>query len=288
VGLSETGRAVADRLELDEAESRDDVIVVGRKGQVALLLFDRPEVLNAYNRAMIREIGRLWPELDADPSVRSIVVGSTTDKVFHVGIDLKEVADIGYREPDADEGEEETARDAGLTSRDAGVWKPVVSAVEGRAMGGGLHWVVEADIVVASETAFFQDSHVNVGMVGNRENLGFAVKAGMGAALYLTLVGRAARIDAPMALQLGLVQEVVPAGAALRRALELATIIAGNSPSAMAKSMQAMWALTTTSYEEAVQYGWRLLREQQDHPDAMEGPTAFAEKRPPRWADLGR
>jgi enoyl-CoA hydratase/carnithine racemase len=281
MALSDTGARVAEELGLDSAESRDDVIVVGRKGNVALLLFDRPEVLNAYNRAMIREIGRLWPELDADPAVRAIVVGSTTEKVFHAGIDLKEVSSSGYeRDRSAD-----TARGGGLTTRDSGVWKPVVAAVEGRALGGGLHWVVEADIVVASETAFFQDSHVNVGMVGNRENLGFAVKAGMGAALYITLVGKDVRIDAQRAYELGLVQELVPAGRALPRALELAEIISRNSPAAMAKSMQAMWALTTSSYEAAIAYGWELLREQQQHPDAMEGPRAFAEKRPPSWAD---
>src|SRR3954453_13655940 len=130
MALSETGAAVAERLGLDAAESRDDVIVVGRKGHVALLLFDRPEVLNAYNRAMIREIGALWPELDADPGVRSIVVGSTTDKVFHCGIDVKEVAASGYMNQDR----EDNVRSGGLTTRDAGVWKPLVAAVEGRAL----------------------------------------------------------------------------------------------------------------------------------------------------------
>ena len=255
------------------------MIVVGRKGHVALLLFDRPEALNAYNRAMVREIGKVWPELDADPEVRSIVVGSTTDKVFHCGIDVKEVAGTGYMNQER----EDNVRSGALTSRDAGVWKPVVAAVEGRALGGGLHWVVESDIVVASETAFFQDSHVNVGMVGNRENLGFAVKAGMGAALYITLVGKDVIIDVERAYQLGLVQEIVPAGTALERAVELAEMIARNSPAAVSKSLEAMWGLTTMSYEDAIARGWVLLREQQDHPDAAEGPLAFAEKRAPNW-----
>lgn len=280
MALSETGAAVAERLGLESAESRGDAIVVGRKGHVALLLFDRPEVLNAYNRAMIREIGKLWPELDADPEVRSIVVGSTTEKVFHCGIDVKEVSAVGY--PNKARGQDDV-RGGALTTRDAGVWKPVVAAVEGRALGGGLHWVVEADIVVASETAFFQDSHVNVGMVGNRENLGFAIKAGMGAALYLTMVGKDVRIDAEHAYRLGLVQELVPAGQALPRAIELAEIIARNSPAAVSKSLQAMWGLTTMSYEDAIQRGWELLVEQQGHPDASEGPRAFGEKRAPVW-----
>src|SRR5436305_2053239 len=105
-------------------------------------------------------------------------------------------------------------RGTGQTHRDVPVLKPMVTAVDGMVVGG-LHWAVEADIVGASEKATFRDTHVNVGFVGNRENLGVALKAGLGAALYVSLVGASAILDARRCQELGMVQEVVPAGDAL-------------------------------------------------------------------------
>ena len=159
----------------------------------------------------------------------------------------------------------------------------MVTAVDGMVVGGGLHWVVEADIVVASEQATFRDTHVNVGFVGNRENLGVALKAGLGAALYLSLVGTTAILDARRGQELGLVQEVVPTGTALGRALELADTINRNSPSAMANELRTLWAFARMHYDDAITFGWELLVKQQQHPDSVEGPRAFAEKRDAQW-----
>ena len=133
-------------------------------------------------------------------------------------------------------------------------------------VGGGLHWVVEADIVVASEEATFRDTHVNVGFVGNRENLGLVLKAGLGAALYLSLVGTSAVLDARRGQELGLVQEVVPTGNALRRALELADTISRNSPSAMANELRTLWTMARLHYDEAVQWAERLVELQPGDP----------------------
>jgi enoyl-CoA hydratase/carnithine racemase len=162
----------------------------------------------------------------------------------------------------------------------------VVTAIEGRAIGGGLHWVAEADIVIAGANATFRDTHVERGFVGNRENLDLALKAGLGAALYMSLVGGQVELDAQRALTLGLVQEVVPAGTALARAFELSDIIARNSPTAMARQLETLWNVTRMHHDEAVDYGWNLLRWQQEHPDSTEGAVAFAEHREPNWQPL--
>jgi enoyl-CoA hydratase/carnithine racemase len=206
-----------------------------------------------------------------------MVMGSTNERYFCTGIDLKEVAASGLG------GGARRLRGTGQTHRDVPVLKPMVTAVDGMVVGGGLHWVVEADIVVASEQATFRDTHVNVGFVGNRENLGVALKAGLGAALYLSLVGSSAILDARRGQELGLVQEVVPAGDALRRALELADIISSNSPSAMANELRTLWAFSTMHYDDAVTFGAELMVKQQQHPDSIEGPRAFADKRTPDW-----
>jgi enoyl-CoA hydratase/carnithine racemase len=275
--LSPTGQAVADAYELDSAESRGDAIVVGRKGHVGLVLLDRPEVGNAHNRAMIRALGETWVEFAGDSNIRCMVMSSSTPKYFCTGIDLKEVAGTGYGDGT------DKVRGSGQTHRDARVLKPMIAAVEGLVLGGGLHWVVEADIVVAAETARFVDTHVAVGLVGNRENLGVALKAGLGAALYLSLVGKDVELDARRAMELGMVQEVVAPGESLRRALSLAEIICRHSPSAMANELRTLWAISTMHYEEAIKFGWELLEKQRFHPDASEGPRAFAERRPANW-----
>jgi enoyl-CoA hydratase/carnithine racemase len=276
MSLSAAAQALVEEHELADAESRNDAIVVARRQHTGVVLLDRPEVGNAHNRAMIRALGESWLEFDDDPDVRCMVMGSTSARHFCTGIDLKEVAESRF-------GDGRGLRGSGQTHRDVPVLKPMVTAVEGMVVGGGLHWVVEADIVVASEQATFRDTHVNVGFVGNRENLGLALKAGLGAALYLSLVGASAVLDARRAQELGLVQEVVRPGVALGRALELADTISRNSPSAMANELRTLWAFARMHYDDAVTFGWELLVKQQQHPDSIEGPRAFAEKRDAQW-----
>jgi enoyl-CoA hydratase/carnithine racemase len=261
-----------------DAPERVPGLRVARRGHVALVLFDRPGAGNAFTSAMHAALGDLWPELDDDPDVRAIVLGATGGRWFSTGIDVAEVAASGVIGDDRP-----VERALRLTPRHVKSWTPLVCAVDGGVIGGGLHFVVDADIVVASERSTFKDTHVNMGFVGAVENIGLALKAGLGTALYLTLAGRGVGIDARRARELGLVQEVVPDGTALSRALELAEMIAEASPSAVQRSLEAVWSSATLGYEEAVRYGWLLLRRQWDHPDAAEGPRAFAERRAPEW-----
>ena len=269
-------------LGLDEWEEREPAgLVVGRRGSVAVVLLNRPAKGNSFHTPMKEALGPLWQELDVDSSIRSIVLGSTSERVFCTGRDVSEVADTGTVGRDLP-----MRRSFQLTTRHAEVWKPVVCAVEGKVIGGGMHFVVDADIVVSSRTTVFTDTHVNIGFVGAIENIGLALKAGIGTSLYLTLLGREASLSAERAYQLGLIQELVPDGTALSRAMTLADIIAQNSPSAVSRSLEAVWSLAyEAGYDEALRYGHQLLRRQWDHPDSTEGPRAWAEKRPPQWSD---
>lgn len=278
--------ALAARYELTAVERWHDAVIVAKRGRTGVVLLDRPESGNAHNRAMIHALAKAWLHFGDDKDIRVLVIGATTDRNFCTGIDLKEVAAAGGFAGLGAQSEFDPVRGSGQTHRDARLRKPVVTAVEGRVIGGGLHWVAEADIVVAGENATFRDTHVERGFVGNRENLDLALKAGLGAALYMSLVGGQVAIDAQRAMTLGLVQEVVPAGQALPRAFELAEIIARNSPSAMAKQLEVLWNVTRMHHEEAVDYGWNLLSWQQSHPDATEGAVAFAERREPTWLPL--
>jgi enoyl-CoA hydratase/carnithine racemase len=164
------------------------------------------------------------------------------------------------------------------------VWKPVICAVNGLCVGGGHHFVVDADIVIASRNAAFTDTHVNVGMVGALENIGLAKRLPLGTALRMTLLGRAYRLSAERAWQLGLVDELVDRPADLLAcANDMAQSMLANSPQAMALSKQAVWGSLERGYGDALEQAWALLRLHWGHPDFQEGPRAFGEGREPRW-----
>jgi enoyl-CoA hydratase/carnithine racemase len=143
--------------------------------------------------------------------------------------------------------------------------------------------VVDSDVVVASETAQFVDTHTNVGMVGAIENIGLAKRLPLGTALRMTLQGRNFRLPAPRAYQLGLVDELAAPGTTLETAVGIAEDIAKNSPNAVSLSMRSIWSSVEMPYSQAVEYGYSLLRMHWAHPDFKEGPRAFVEKREPQW-----
>ena len=128
------------------------------------------------------------------------------------------------------------------------------------------------------------DTHVNVGMVGAIENVGLAKRLPLGAALRLTLMGRHYRMPARRAYELGLVDELVPGPAdLLPAAQEMARTLVLNSPQAMALSKQALWGSLEQGYRDSLEHAWALLRLHWSHPDFIEGPRSFVEKREARW-----
>jgi len=257
-----------------------------RPDGIAVVTLDRPERGNALTPAMQPVLRALWSEVRDDPDVRVAVVTAAGERHFCTGFDL-DAADGAEAE-----GEDADSVFANRPLADAvhwspyqnRVWKPVLCAVQGLCVGGGLHFVVDADIVLASENAAFMDTHVNVGMVGALENVGLARRLPLGAALRMTLQGRHYRMPARRAHELGLVDELVPEpGDVLPAALAMAEQMLENSPQAMALSKQAVWGSLEQGYARALEHAWALLRAHWSHPDFREGPRAFAEKRPPRW-----
>ena len=247
---------------------------------VARITLDRPARGNALTPAMQPIVRAIWSDVRDDPAVRVAVVTAAGEKHFCTGFDVG-----------SDEGGDETVF-ADRPLADAvhwspyqnRVWKPVLCAVNGLCVGGGLHFVVDADIVLASENAAFMDTHVNVGMVGALENIGLAKRLPLGAALRMTLLGRHYRMPARRAYELGLVDELVASPGDLSGAVDaMLEAMLRNSPQAMLRSKQAVWGSLERGYTEALEHGWSLLRGHWKHPDFAEGSRAFAEKREPRW-----
>jgi enoyl-CoA hydratase/carnithine racemase len=246
---------------------------------VACITIDRPEKGNSLTKRMEQVFRAIWCDVRDDPDVRVAVVGASGERHFSTGFDVSSLERDG-----AVANNLPFDQDVFWSPHQNGVWKPVICCVNGLVTGAGLHLVVDADLVLASENAAFMDSHVNVGMVGALENVGLARRLPLGAALRMTLMGRHYRMPARRAHELGLVDELVPTPADLEpAALEMARALCQNSPQAMALSKQAVWGSLERGYRDALEYAWALLRLHWAHPDFEEGPRAFSEKRAPRW-----
>jgi E-phenylitaconyl-CoA hydratase len=251
------------------------------RGHIAIITLNRPDVGNALVPGMSKAFAAIWDEVKSNQDIRVAIVTAAGERHFCTG------ADVGGLKVDGGETGlinlpiDQAVR---LSPHQNKVWKPVICAVNGLVNGAGLHFVVDSDIVVASENASFMDTHVNVGQVGAIENIGLTKRLPLGTALRMTLQGRSFRLPAGRAYQLGLVDELVSSPSeVLPKALEIANEIALNSPQAVALSKEALWHSLETGYTPALEYGWSLLRLQWSHPDFEEGPRAFGEKRLPDW-----
>ncbi len=218
---------------------------VERRGPVGWIIFNRPDAGNAMDAAMFDELERAWLELDTDPDVR-VIVNTGEGHAFQTGVDVAQLA----TDRDALRENARRTRDATLrfTAWHCQVWKPVIAAVNGVCAGGGLHFVADADIVIASSNATFIDPHVSVGQVVAYEGITLIRKSPMEPIVRMALVGRHERVDAARAHQLGIISEVVDPPDALREhAQALAEKVARNSPAAMAATKRALWgALEST------------------------------------------
>ncbi len=247
----------------------------------AVITLDRPERLNAINSQMSRELPCAWEAAKRDPAVRVVIVTGAGRKALSTGGDVSEVADgTAQVGEDADQGQLASLKFTALQNR---CWKPVITAVNGMAVGGGLHFVADSDIVICSDKASFFDTHVRVGLIAGLEPIGLIRRVRVEEIMRIALSGGAERIDAGRALEIGLVSEVVPADRLMPRAHELARLVAANAPAAIAATKRAIWESLDMGMDAAAANGWRIIDEYRGHPDIAEGASAFAEKRAPQW-----
>jgi enoyl-CoA hydratase/carnithine racemase len=261
-----------------------ETLVVERRGGVGWLRFDRPDVGNAMDATMLAELESAWRELDADPDVR-VIVNTGNGPSFQTGLDVAQLS----RDRDAlrEQSRRTKRAELRLTAWHNRVWKPVIAAVNGVCAGGGLHFVADADIVIAASDATFLDPHVSVGQVTAFETIALARKSPMEAITRMALVGRYERMTAARAHELGILSEVVDPPDRLDAAAQaLGETIARNSPSAMRATKKALWSALELGLTDACRAGAAELIAMWGHPDQEEGPRAFVERREPRWEPL--
>jgi enoyl-CoA hydratase/carnithine racemase len=224
-------------------------LVVERRGPVGWLLFNRPEAGNAMDAVMMAELPRAWRELDEDDQVRCIVV-SGMGKAFQTGLDLVALA----RDPESLREQSRRTREAALelTGWHLGVTTPVVAAVNGVCAGGGLHFVVDADVVVAARHATFVDPHVSVGQASAWEAIGLVRRISASVASRIALIGVHERLDAERARQLGLVSEVVDGPELSSVAQRVAETIAAHDLTALRRIKRTLWRAMEMGRTEAM------------------------------------
>jgi crotonobetainyl-CoA hydratase len=259
----------------DESKSHQ-FVEVARRGRITIVTLNRPDVMNALHSDAHDELHHVFNDFAADPEQWIGIVTGAGDRAFCAGNDLKWQAAGGRRGWSS-------SGFAGLTAR-FDCDKPLIAAVNGVAMGGGFETALACDLIVAAENAVFALPEPKVGLAALAGGLHrLPRQIGLKRAMGMILTGR--HVSAREGLELGFVNEVVPRGEALTAALRLAETILGNSPMSIRASKQTVTRGLETSLSAAI-------AEQRDYPavqamigsqDYVEGPKAFAEKRPPQW-----
>ncbi len=244
----------------------------------AQITVQRPEVLNALNRETLAELEQAVERVEADEKIRALIITGAGDKAFVAGADIGELSRI----PSAAEGERLAVRGQELFSRIEEMSKPVIMAINGYALGGGCELAMSGDILIASEKARFGQPEVNLGVIpgyGGTQRLTRLV--GKTTAKYLCLTGE--MISAEEALQLGLVQKVVPHDQLLEEARKLAKLLAQKAPIAMKYIKKAVNQGAETDLKSGLRLEAAYFGLSFDTQDRREGMKAFLEKRTPQF-----
>lgn len=246
-------------------------------GPVAEIVLDRPEAMNAVSTDMARAIAAATTAVAQDPAVRCVVLTSSHDRAFCVGADLKERnaftdADLVAQRPVA------RAAYTGVLQLPV----PAIAAVDGFALGGGFELALSCDLIVAGEGATVGLPEVSVGVIPGGGGTQLLVRR-VGWSRAARAIFTASRLSASEALELGAVDEVVPAGTARERALELAQAIAANSPVGLRNAKKAMRLGSDVDLAAGLEIEDACWRATAFSGDRREGVAAFAEKRRPEW-----
>ncbi|OQY67149.1 MAG: hypothetical protein B6D46_08000 [Polyangiaceae bacterium UTPRO1] len=254
-----------------------------RDGAVAILTIDRPEVHNALDFATSDALAAAWLRFRDDDTLRAAILTGAGERAFCAGADLRGVGDF-YRKLTASERLRRSEQMPGLggITRNLAVDKPIVAAVNGHCLAGGLELALACHLRVAAESATIALPEVKLGIIpgaGGTQRLPRLVP--LERALDLILTGR--RIDAREAERMGLVSRVVPLAWLGDEALAVARAIAANAPLAVRAAKAAVWCGLDQTLAEGLRLEQLLAEPVRQSEDAQEGPRAFLEKRPPEW-----
>ncbi len=247
------------------------------KDGIALITLNRPDVLNAMNTPMRAELQEIFTRLRTDDTVKVAVVAGTGERAFCAGADIRE-----FLEPPRPTHFRETRRRLDFRSEMDRCPQPIIAAIRGFALGGGLELALACDIRIAAEDAQLGLTEINLAIIpggGGTQRLPRLV--GRGKALEMILTGM--RVPAAEALRIGLVERVVPVAELMPAAQGLARDIAAKAPIALRYAKEAVVGGLGLPLQDGIRLENDLATLLRTTEDRVEGARAFVEKRRPKW-----
>jgi len=254
-----------------------------KREHIALITLDRPEALNAFDIELSREIAETWIAFRDDSELWVAIVTGAGNKSFSTGADLRSLAEF-YRSmtPLQRRNRAESQPGLGGITRNLELWKPIIAAVNGYCLAGGLELALSCDIRIASENAQFGLTETSRGIIpgaGGTQRLPRLVPVSIALEMILT----AKRIDAAEAYRIGLVNMVVSQTELMNAAIEMANRICENAPLAVQTAKMAVWKGLDVPLEEGLRLENLLGEPLRQTEDVQEGIAAFVEKRKPQF-----
>jgi methylglutaconyl-CoA hydratase len=261
------------------ADRKFETILAAEKGKIFRITMNRPRVHNAFNSKMIEELTEAFDLAKSDDNVR-VVVLTGAGKSFCAGADLnwmREIIQYSYKR-----NLQESLQVAELMKAIYELPKPTIARINGAVIGGGTGLLSACDIVVASDKARFGLSEVKIGLIPAAIGPYVIRRIGESAAHELFLTGE--RFDAQRALEIGLVNKVIPDAGLDEKVEELVRLLLSSGPEAIAKCKELLHKVPGMSLEEAKGYTAEMIARLRVSPEGQEGMASFLEKRKPRWA----
>jgi enoyl-CoA hydratase len=254
-----------------------EVVLFERRDEhIAIVTLNRPEKRHAVNGAVARRLDAIVKETESDPAIWAVVLTSSGGPTFCAGADLSEVA---------------AGRAADLSTPDGGFGgfvesrrdKPWIVAVRGSALGGGLEFSLACDLRVIGESTILGLPEVKRGLIAGAGGI-YRLPRQIPRAIALEMIALGEPIDGTRAYALGLVNAVVPDEAVLDTAIDMARRICANAPLSVRESLKIARAAHETPEQQSIAAMRRTMEFLMTTADFKEGPTAFVEKRAPRWS----
>ena len=252
-------------------------IEISKNNHIGTLTINRPDSLNAMNREVLIEFINELKKIQSEKDIRVIIITGSGEKAFIAGADIKLMQKMNREEAFefANLGQEL----ANLIEKSA---KPVIAAVNGYALGGGCEIALSCHLRIASDNAIFAQPEVKIGLLpgwGGTQRLPRII--GRGLANEIILTGR--NVSAKEALDIGLVNKVVPQEELMNTCFDIANMILKNSPNAIAESIKLIRLAAGTKLKKGLSKEAKSFSELFETEETAEGLTAFVEKRPPKF-----
>jgi len=269
-----------------------ETLAYEERNAVAWITLNRPEVLNAVNTTMQRELASVWRALRNSDAVRCVVLTGAGERAFSTGRDRSEA--LSAAESTA---ESSPSRRIGFGSTDfhfngaddhigpksADLWIPVVAAVNGIACGGAFFLLGEADIIIAAEHATFFDPHVSSGLAATYESIHMAHRMPFGEIARIALMGSHERVSAQRAYEIGLISEVLAPGDLAAQAAWIAESIASQPALPLQATVRSLWMARELTRQQALDMGWSMIALGNQPEPREEGLRAFASGKRVPW-----